>query len=372
MDEEQEQNRLEEAALAVQIAVLCVLLRRLRKLTPDTTYAMARALEAQDMAEVERLLEQGRGLVAERAGEVVEGAAAECDEWAAPFYAAAGKVQVPALEGMASAQAVRSAKAGAEKEIRRLCDSTVLQLVANDGRLVPFRQEFRTIVDGGIQALTRGDDVFYEFVGKTAERLGKTGLKVRYESGTTRDLYSALAQNVMDTAARAQADIREIQGREFGADGYAVSAHPYCAKDHLEYQGREFSKAEFESVQRGLRRPFGKWNCRHLVTPVILGVSPRFYTAKERAGFREQSTRKTGVLDSRGRDMTAYEFTQWQRQRETSIRKLRAAAYLNDAAGVDSAKIKAKAKELEADYFAKSKAAKIKDRRERMRVFVIE
>ena len=372
MDEEQEQNRLEEAALAIQIAVLCVLLRRLRKLTPGTTYAMARALETQDMAEVERLLEQGRELVADRAGELVEDAAKDCDEWAAAFYAAAGKEQVPALEGMASGQVVRAAKAAADKEVRRLCDSSVIQLMANDGRIVPFKQEFRAIVDGGIRALTRGDDVFYEYVRKTAERLGKTGLKVRYESGTTRDLYSALAQNVMDTAARTQADIRELQGQEFGADGYAVSAHPYCAKDHLDYQGREFSKSEFENVQSGLRRPFGKWNCRHLVTPVIIGVSPKFYSAEERAEFRRLSTRKTGVLNASGKDMTAYEFTQWQRQRETSIRKLRAAAYLNDAAGVDSAKINAKVKELEADYFAKSKAAKIKDRRERMRVFVLD
>ena len=372
MDEEREQNRLEEAGLAVQIAVLAVLLHRLRKLDAGTTYAVARALEAKDMAEVERILERGRDLITDRAGEVIDETAKGCDTWAAPYYAAAGRVQAPALEGMATAQAVRTAKAAAAVSIRDMCDSHVLRLVANDGTLMPFRQAYRAEVDTAVRTLAQGRDTYYELLRKTAERLGGTGLRVQYESGATRDLYSALAQNVMDTAARAQADIREVQGREFGADGVAVSAHAPCAPDHLDYQGREYTTAEFAELQGRLRRPIGMWNCRHTVSPVIIGVSPEFHGAEELEELRRASTAPTGIKTKDGRDMTAYEFAQWQRATETKVRQLQAQAYLCEQAGVENGAIKARVKDLRREYGRRNRLAKIEGRPERMAVYVLE
>ena len=372
MDEEQGQNRLEEAGLAVQLAVLAVLISRLRRLDAGTTYAVARALEVQDMAEVERLLERGRDLITEHADEVIEDTAKGCDTWAAPYYAAAGREQAPALEGMATAQAVRSAKAAAEVSIRDMCDSHVLRLVTNDGTLLPFRQAYRAEVDTAIRTLAQGKDTYYELMRKTAERLGGTGLRVQYESGATRDLYSALAQNVMDTAARARSDIREIQGREFGADGVAVSAHAPCAPDHLDYQGREYTTAEFDELQGRLRRPIGMWNCRHTTSPVIIGASPEFRSAGELEELRRASTAPTGIKAKDGRDMTAYEFTQWQRATEAKVRQLQAQAYLCERAGVENGAIKARAKELRREYARRNRLAKIEGRPERMAVFVLD
>lgn len=370
-EDEREQQRLQAAALGMELAVLAVLCRRLASLEPGVTYAMARAFQAQDMAEVRRLLEKGRELLAARSGELVDATAEECDMWAAAFYEAAGVTQVAAAENVFTAQTIGAAKAKAAADVAGMCDSTVLHLVCNDGTLRRFDEAYKSIVDDAIRALARGDDTFYELTRKTVERLGKTGLRVQYESGATRDLYSALSQNIMDTARRASAEIREQQGREFGADGVSVSAHAPCAPDHIDYQGREFSNERFAQIQASLRRPIGQWNCRHTTSPVILGVSPERMSAEERAELKAASRRKTGVKDPSGHNMTAYEFTQWQRAREAEVRKLRARHYLNDAAGIDDG-LAGAIEEREDAYLKACRAAGIEGKPEQMRVFVLE
>ena len=350
MDEEQdgrEQSRMERVGLAVEMAVLLVLTRRLGKLDASTTYALARALEAQDMAEVGRLLASGSKLVTEHAAGVIDGVAEACDEWAAPYYSAAGVTQNKASVDVFLSQQVSAAKAAAQDGIERVCDSTVVQLYTNDGRLVPFRQAYRCYVDETIRALRRGQSDYYTSVEGAVRAISKSGLRVRYEGGATRELYSAIAQNVMDGAYTAQRSIREEQGRQFGADGVAVSAHSTCAPDHLECQGRQYTKAEFGELQSSLRRPIGEWNCRHVASPIILGVSAETYSATELRRLRERSAGLTKFEDRPGHRLTRYEFAQWQRKQETSIRKLKSTAALMDSAGVeggDALRRKAEAK----------------------------
>lgn len=350
MDEEQdgrEQSSMERVGLAVEMAVLLVLTRRLGKLDASTTYAVARALEAQDMAEVGRLLASGSKLVTEHAAGVIDGVAEACDEWAAPYYSAAGATQNKASVDVFLSQQVSAAKAAAQNGIEHVCDSTVIQLYTNDGRLVPFRQAYRSYVDETIRALQRGQADYYTAVEGAVRAISRSGLRVRYEGGSTRELYSAIAQNVMDGAYDAQRSIREEQGRQFGADGIEVSAHSTCAPDHLECQGRQYTKAKFEELQNSLRRPIGKWNCRHVASPIILGVSARTYSAEELRRLRERSAGLTKFEDRPGHRLTRYEFTQWQRQQETSIRKLKSTAALMDSAGVeggDALRRKAEAK----------------------------
>ena len=130
-----------------------------------------------------------------------------------------------------------------------------------------------------------------------------------YPSGSTRELYAAVSMNVMDGFRLTMQDIRDQQAQRFKADGIEVSAHGKCAEDHLPYQGRQYTKEEFERIQQRLRRPIGKgMNCRHMVTGVVLGVSSNAYTEEQRramvkAGLQPQhfpssSRRSSSVKDS--------------------------------------------------------------------------
>ncbi len=368
--EEQEQSRMEGVGLAVEMAVLLVLCRRLKRLDTSTTYALARALETKDMAEVNKVLAAGSKLVTDHAAGVIDDVAAACDEWAAPYYSAAGVAQNKASVDVFLSQQVSAAKAATQNGIERICDSTVVQLYTNDGRLVPFKQAYRAYVDETIRALQRGQADYYTAVERAVKTISRSGLRVRYESGATRELYSAIAQNVMDGAYDAQRSIREEQGRQFGADGVAVSAHSTCAPDHLEHQGRQYTKADFEKLQNLLRRPIGKWNCRHVASPIILGVSAETYSAEDLRWLSERSAGLTKFEDRPGHRLTRYEFTQWQRQQENSIRKLKSAAALNDAAGLDGGDALRKRAETKLErYKAVSARVGIDPRVERTKVY---
>ena len=120
-------------------------------------------------------------------------------------------------------------------------------------------------------------------------------------------------------------------GNEIGADGYELSAHMTCAKDHLPVQGHRFTKAEFDKMQNGLpfkdekgrnfaplKRPIGLWNCRHTATPVLLGLSHSRYTDEQ---LKELENANNATINVGGKDYTAYELSQLMRQVETEIRK---------------------------------------------------
>ena len=54
-----------------------------------------------------------------------------------------------------------------------------------------------------------------------------------------------------------------------------IDAHGLCAEDHLPYQGRQYSLRNYERLNSYLKRPIGTCNCRHGISYIILGVSPK-------------------------------------------------------------------------------------------------
>ena len=194
------------------------------------------------------------------------------------------------------------------------------------------------------------------------------GLRVQYpRSGMTRRLDSAVRQNVLDGVRALNNDILRQLGNEYGADGVEISAHALCAADHLPYQGRQFSNREFQDVQNRLDRPFGMWNCKHTVFPIILGVSEPAHTEEELAAYRRNSSE---AVEIGGRTMTRYEWTQEQRRIETAVRYQKDIAIAAKASGDDFARREAQARinDLQARYARISEAAGLTEQPERMAV----
>ncbi|MEA4812261.1 MAG: phage minor capsid protein [Anaerolineaceae bacterium] len=117
-----------------------------------------------------------------------------------------------------------------------------------------------------------------------------------------------------------------------GADGVELSAHGGCAPDHLPYQGRQFSKRQFEKLQGELERPIGEYNCRHIAFPILLGISRPAHTEKELNRLEEMSTRRQ---EFDGKEYTQYEATQLQRKLETAMRQTKDRALLAKESGDD-------------------------------------
>lgn len=372
MTEDQLQEVEDQASawgIAIELAVLTVMVRRFGRVKKPFSFLQARRWEQADMAEVERILSSAREHVFDWSDKKLESLEGHLTESAKPYYAASGATQGDLSDY------IKAGKRSARQTIGDLVKTSVLRIVAPDGAKKPIANVYRTICDTAIINVVNGEPN-YAYLSQAVQALSRGGVSVEYESGAHRELYSALSTNVMDGYRNTMSEVREKQAAEFGADGYEVSHHSLCAPDHLPYQGRQYSFAEMDAIQGGLKRPIGKgYNCRHMLTKVILGVSSQ--TPKsEILAAKERSTREVSWRSISGREQhgTAYDFSQAQRQMEQSIRKARAQAQLLDAAGDnDGAKaMRSRARELVRHYNAQCKAAKIDARPDRYRIYDLQ
>ena len=163
---------------------------------------------------------------------------------------------------------------------------------------------------------------------------------------------------------KTKAVLFDEQGRSV-KDITLQSAHPMCAEDHLPYQGRQFSNAEFAELQDSLPRPIGMWNCRHIAYPILLGISPPAHSAQELEEYRSGSTEQ---IEIDGATHSRYEWTQVQRAIETAVRYKQDEITLAKAAGDDVLVRDARRKIQSMDsYYSKiSEAAGTPMRRERI------
>ena len=210
-------------------------------------------------------------------------------------------------------------------------------------------EPYRNLVDTAIDAVVSGVGSYNELIRSqltdtslsSLVRNPDEGLRITYASGLTRRLDSAVRMNVLDGIREVNNGIREQVGKEFGADGVEVSAHALCARDHIDIQGKQFSKKEFERRNEELRRHISTCNCKHYTFPIILGISKPTHTDEELKQCKDNSEQ---VVNINGKEMTKYEATQVQRKVETEIRKAKDKAIFAENLGDDELVQKAKAR----------------------------
>lgn len=179
-----------------------------------------------------------------------------------------------------------------------------------------IRDTYVRVIDEAIYSL--GTMSYSEVMNKTIKELGEKGLRtVDYSSGYSRRLDSSVRMNIMDAIGNLHNEVQRIIGEEVGADGIEISVHENPAKDHEEYQGKQYSNEEYQELNEKLDRPISTMNCNHYIFSIILGVSEPRYTEEELKGFLDRNN-KGFELD--GRHYTNYEGTQLQRRLETEIR----------------------------------------------------
>lgn len=226
---------------------------------------------------------------------------------------------------------------------------------------------YRTAVDTAVTAVQSGVTSYTDAISSVIRQVAAEGLRVTYASGRTRRLDTAVRQNVLDGVRALNRSIADATGEEFDADGVEISAHYDCATDHLDIQGRQFSKKSFDLMNEELSRRIGTLNCKHFAYPILLGVSGAAYTDDQLAAINESSKEQISID---GVKKSRYDWTQEQRRIETAVRYQKDAAVVAKAAGDDRTRRDAQAKinTLTAQYRKVSDAAGIPAQTERMRV----
>ena len=248
--------------------------------------------------------------------------------------------------------------------MQNLSNTTTVGIIRGK-QFLPIADAYKNMVDEAVQAVYEGAESYTTAKRRILKDLGN-GLKVEYESGYRRRLDSSARQNVLDGVKQLTLLASEQMGDEFGADGFEISAHAQCAPDHLPYQGRQYTKKQFEQLQSRLDRPFMAYNCTHTVYPIILGISEPTHGKTELAEI-ERSNKQ--AQEYQGKSYTPYEATQMQRKIETQIR------YINDDIAVAKAggdkemqsDAEKKRKQLTAEYAKFSKDMGLETQYSRLR-----
>lgn len=199
--------------------------------------------------------------------------------------------------------------------VQGIANSTLKDLI-NISNTTSIQKQYIKAIDKAVQEISLGISQPEQVIRSILKEEANSGIKVRYKSGLTRRLDTAVRMNVKGGMNRLHAELQDKIGEEYGADGIEVSAHALCAPDHLFIQGRQFTKEQFKKIDESLHRPIGEYNCYHYTINIKMGDTPA-YTEEQLAELNRLATEKV-VID--GKERTRYEVSQMMRNLEYRMR----------------------------------------------------
>lgn len=350
-----------EAINTHYIKLMAKQIKEIGKLSPSNLFRLQQMSKMQqNIDSIEYMLAQETGKTLDELDKVLELSGLSVYKDAYDLYVAHNRIQVPFKQNQNMMNYIRSVQSLTHNTFMNMSNTTVIF------------EPYRNLVDVAIDAVTNGIDSYNNIIHKQLTdstlqsnlRNADEGLKVTYASGLTRRLDSAVRMNVLEGVRQVNNGIREKAGEEFGADGVEVSAHALCARDHIDIQGKQFSKKEFELRNEELRRHISTCNCKHYTFPIILGVSKPTYTDKELKQYKANSEKPVNI---NGREMTKYQATQAQRNMETAIRKQKDKYIFADTMGDTemAEKIKNNINQLQSQYNSISQQAGLSPKMDR-------
>lgn len=348
---------------------ICKRIQKIGKLTVQDAAKLYSAIEfaGADLQAIQKELERITGLNEKALEAMFEDVAAENVDFANTYYKARGMETLKDYtENAALRSFVEAAKRTAADGVTNLSSTTMIGFKSGK-RVLPLREYYIQTIDKAITFAQTGTVDYYTSMRSTVKEMARGGLRrVTFDSGYSRRLDSQVRMNLLDGVRQLNMAMLEQTGKEFGADGVEISAHALCAPDHQRIQGKQYSLAEFERLNRSLDRPIGELNCHHFTTPIVLGVSKPVYSASE---LREINKRSNAKVSYGGKTYTRYEASQRQRQLETAIRYAKderdACVAAGDKLGATQARKRSAA--LTAEYKRFSEKAGLTVRLERTR-----
>lgn len=210
----------------------------------------------------------------------------------------------------------------------------------------PFKKAYRDLIDEAVYNVSSGVKDYQSAMRNTINDIADSGIKihessVKYKSGYNRRIDSSVRQNILEGIRQVNLGVQERIGDEIGADGVEISVHFPCAEDHLDIQGRQYTKKAFEKMNANLDRPIGTYNCRHFVFSIIMGVDEQQYS--DNALFKMRR-RNNETVEYEGKKYNKYEFSQLMRKIETKIRQQKDRQIISRSSGDNQGVLKAQNK----------------------------
>lgn len=299
---------------------ICERIRKIGEISATDAHRLRTAIEyaGADLEAIEKEVARIMGMNQREVERLFEEVAEENIEFSNTYYKAR---DMDTLHGYKSRSALSSFVDAAKRQAldgTANISNTYMIGFKRGTQIIPLREYYISAIDRAITYAQTGVINYQSAIRSTVKEMARSGLRrLTWESGYSRRLDSSARMNILEGIRRLNGEMMEETGREFGADGVEISAHGLCAPDHRDIQGKQYSKEEFERLNRRLERPIGTLNCQHFVTPIVLGVSKPVYSSKELAEINRRSSEH---VEYKGQKMSRYEASQKQRKMETAIR----------------------------------------------------
>ena len=318
------------------------------KLDKDNMHRLQQmAIMGNNIDEINLYLSSQTGLALQDIYKLYDRSAGEIYKDVAYLYKARKIAQIPFAKNTAIQNYISS--------VKNLTQNTFL----NMARTTVISQSYRDVIDLAIDTVATGMDDYQSVMRRMLIDKAQNGARVKYASGRTRRLDSAARMNILEGVRQINYGVRLEAGKQYGADGVEIDAHGLCAEDHLPYQGRQYSLRSYERLNSSLQRPIGTCNCRHGISYIILGVSPKTYDDSELQKMKDYSNEKIKI---RNKECTRYQATQLMRQSETNMRYQQDKIITLKNAGMKYDKEEEKLKQMKKEYYYISKRAELKPR----------
>ena len=288
------------------------------------------------------------------------------------LYTSKGKEYIPYAENKQLQQLVKAVKNRAKSEYRNITGSLGFAVRNADNTLsfTPLADFYQRTLDNGLMQIASGAVDYNTVLKRSVKAMTDSGLRtVDYASGWSNRVDVAARRALMTGFNQVVAKVNEDNAEQLGTEYFEVSYHRGARPTHQVWQGRVYSKKELETVC-GLGTVTGLCgaNCYHSYSPFMKGIDTPTYSEEELDRMNEE---ENTPKEYNGRQYTAYEAQQRQRQLETAMRADRQQIELLTQGGADDDTItgaKAKYFQRQDEYVKFSKAMGLPQQWERITV----
>lgn len=252
------------------------------------------------------------------------------------LYTSKGKEYISYAENKQLQQLVKAVKNQTKSEYRNITGSLGFAVRNADNTLsfTPLVDFYQRTLDNGLMQIASGAVDYNTVLKRAVKAMTDSGLRtVDYASGWSNRVDVAARRALMTGFNQVVAKINEDNAEQLGTEYFEVSYHRGARPTHQVWQGRVYSKKELETVC-GLGTVTGLCgaNCYHSYSPFIKGIDTPTYSEEELDRMNEE---ENTPKEYNGRQYTAYEAQQRQRQLETAMRADRQKIELLTQGGAD-------------------------------------
>lgn len=264
--------------------------------------------------------------------EVVQSGYARNEE----LYTGKGKEYIPYAENKQLQQLVKAVKNQTKSEFENITGSLGFAVRNPDNTVsfTPLAKFYQDTLDNGLMQIASGAFDYNTVLKRVVKTMTDSGLRsVEYSSGWSNRVDVAARRALMTGFNQVVAKVNEDNAEQLGTEYFEVSYHRGARPTHQVWQGRVYSKKELETVC-GLGTVTGLCgaNCYHSYSPFIKGVDKPTYSEEELDRMNEE---ENTPKEYNGKEYTAYEAQQKQRQLETAMRADRQKIELLTQGGAD-------------------------------------